>query len=289
MFLGMLFGAIVGGLSVVAGAVGGAITTAIGTLTSLAASATGFLGAVAGKAMTFMKTLGALQTGPLGPIFGSIINQLAIQAIVKCIEFFAKKLGIIEEDETPAEMGYRIDEAEKHDDWKKREDFKNLEDYNDYLKEMIPDSQIDYHKLKENRYYYEALGTSALTEGIGEHIGIELTPEFLEEIGRACMEYEEVAAIVETFKELGYSSVAISDYLKGNISKDEGHRIEEALLENMQKHYPNKDEETIHERLGEMRMASRDDTYLANGIYKDKLTDDNLKRIEAEKQIPEDL
>ncbi len=281
MFIGII-GAIGSFLSAAATAIGGAISTAITSLSSLATSASGFLKVIAGKSATFMKLLKPVPDGPLGPVFGPIINQLAIKAITKCVEFFAKKLGIIEEDDQAAEVGYRMEEAEQHEDWKKRSDFENMEDYNAYLKEMIPDEQINHKKFKENHTHYEALGVSALTEGIGEHVGIELTPELITEIGRACMEYEEVAAIVETFKELGYSTDVISDFLKGNVSKEEGHRIEDALLANMQKYYPDKDEVALHERLGEMRVASRDDMYLADEIYKDELTEEKLKKL-AEK------
>lgn len=279
---------IISGVSSVLGVVASGIGSALGgvgrTLAELSGSAVGILGQLASKASAFVGLLTGLQKGPLGPIIGPIVGQLVFKVVIKGIEYFAKKMGIIEEDGKAEEVGYRVEEAEEHEDWMRQENFPSFEEYYAYLKKQIPDTEIDYAKLKENRDRYMALGTMELTKGLEERIGIELPEEFLFEIGRSRMEGAEIQAVAEAYKTLGYDSVHFSSYLQGRLEREESRQIEEALLSSMKKYYPNKDEDMLHERLGMMRAASRDDTVLAD-VYQDKLTKEHLEQIAENPEI----
>ena len=268
---------IISGVSSVLGVVASGIGSALGgvgrTLAELSGSAVGIVGQLASKASAFV----GLLTGP-------IVGQLVFKVVIKGIEYLAKKMGIIEEDGKAEEVGYRVEEAEEHEDWMRQENFPSFEEYYAYLKKQIPDTEIDYAKLKENRDRYMALGTMELTKGLEERIGIELPEEFLFEIGRSRMEGAEIQAVAEAYKTLGYDSVHFSSYLQGRLEREESRQIEEALLSSMKKYYPNKDEDMLHERLGMMRAASRDDTALAD-VYQDKLTKEHLEQIAENPEI----
>lgn len=285
------------------GAIGSAISSAVSgvcraassfvsgvgsALTSFASKAIGIVGSLATKAAGFIGMVATLPLGPLGPIAGTIIQQVMIHLVSKAIEYLAKKLGIIKERDKVEEVGYRVEEAQKHDDWKRQEDFKSFEEYYAYLKEQIPDDKIDRKKLAANRTEYTILGMMELTNGLENRMEIKMPEEFLFEIGRSRMEPNEILAIVDAFKFLGSDTVFISDYLKGKLTREENIKIEDALLVSLRKYYPDKDDDYFYERLGVMRMASRDDMKLAE-VYEDKLTDENLKRIEHEGKISEDL
>ena len=280
-FFGDLFSGITSALSTVARGIGSALSSVGSALASFASSAVGIVGQIASKAGAFMKLLSNLPLGPLGPVFGPIVAKLALKVVSKGIEYFAKELGIIGESEKSEEVGYRVEEAQRHEDWEKQDDFPSFEEYYAYLKKQIPDTQIDYAKLKENRDRYMALGAMELTKGLEERMEIKLPEEFLFEIGRSRMEGMEIQAITETFKMLGYDSVNFSSYLKGKLPREESKQIENGLLSAMKKYYPNKDEDTLYERLGTMRAASRDDEKLAY-VYKDELEKikENPKSIE---------
>lgn len=257
-------------------------------LSSFASRAVGIVADIASKAASFVGLVATLPLGPLGPVVGAIIQQLVIHAVTKAIEYLAKKLGIIGERDKVEEVGYRVEEAQEHDDWKRQEDFKSFEEYYAYLKEQIPDDKIDRAKLAANRERYLILGAMELTSGLEQQLEIKLPEEFLFEIGRSRMEPNEILAIVDAFKFLGSDTVYISDYFKGKLSRDETLKIEDALIIALRKHYPNKSDDDLFERLGVMRMASRNDEKLAD-VYADKLTKENFKRIERENKIPEDL
>ena len=279
---------IISGVSSVLGVVASGIGSALGgvgrALAELSGKAVGILGQLASKASAFVELLTGLQKGPLGPVIGPIMEQLVFKVVIKGIEYLAKKMGIIEEDGKAEEVGYRVEEAEEHEDWMRQENFPSFEEYYAYLKKQIPDTEIDYAKLKENRDRYMALGTMELTKGLEERIGIALPEEFLFEIGRSRMEGAEIQAVAEAYKTLGYDSVHFSSYLQGRLEREESRQIEEALLSSMKKYYPNKDEDMLHERLGMMRAASRDDTVLAD-VYQDKLTKEHLEQIAENPEI----
>lgn len=264
------------------------VKTAGSALTTFASNAIGIVGSLATKATKFVGMIASLPLGPLGPIAGAILQQVIIHLVSKTIEYLAKKLGIIEERDKVEEVGYRVEEAQEHDDWKRQEDFKSFDEYYSYLKEQIPDDKIDRKKLAANRTEYTILGMMELTNGLENRIGIKMPEEFLFEIGRSRMEPNEILAIVDAFKFLGSDTIYISEYLKGKLTREENIKIEDALLASLRKYYPDKDDDYFYERLGVMRMASRDDMKLAE-VYEDKLTDENLKRIEREGKILEDL
>ena len=265
-----------------------AIKSVGSALTNFASKAIGIVGSLATKAAGFIGMVATLPLGPLGPIAGAILQQIMIHLVSKAIEYLAKKLGIIEERDKVEEVGYRVEEAQEHDDWKRQEDFKSFEEYYAYLKEQIPDDKIDRKKLAANRTEYTVLGMMELTNGLENRMEIKMPEEFLFEIGRSRMESNEILAIVDAFKFLGSDTVFISDYLKGKLTREENIKIENALLVSLRKYYPDKDDDYFYERLGVMRMVSRDDMKLAE-VYEDKLTDENLKRIEHEGKISEDL
>lgn len=283
-FLSSIISGVSSALRVVASGIGSALGGGGRALAELSGSAVGILGQLASKASAFVELLTGLQKGPLGPVIGPIVEQLVFKVVIKGIEYLAKKMGIIEEEEKAEEVGYRVEEAEEHEDWMRQENFPSFEEYYAYLKNQIPDTEIDYAKLKENRDRYMALGTMELTKGLEERIGIALPEEFLFEIGRSRMEGAEIQAVAEAYKTLGYDSVHFSSYLQGRLEREESRQIEEALLSSMKKYYPNKDEDMLHERLGMMRAASRDDTALAD-VYQDKLTKEHLEQIAENPEI----
>lgn len=283
-FLSSIISGVSSALRVVASGIGSALGGVGRALAELSGKAGGILGQLASKASAFVELLTGLQKGPLGPVIGPIMEQLVFKVVIKGIEYLAMKMGIIEEEEKAEEVGYRVEEAEEHEDWMRQENFPSFEEYYAYLKNQIPDTEIDYAKLKENRDRYMALGTMELTKGLEERIGIALPEEFLFEIGRSRMEGAEIQAVAEAYKTLGYDSVHFSSYLQGRLEREESRQIEEALLSSMKKYYPNKDEDMLHERLGMMRAASRDDTVLAD-VYQDKLTKEHLEQIAENPEI----
>lgn len=265
------FSGICSACSSIASGISSAISGVGKALSGFASQAISKVGSfLAGKAAAFVGLVSSLPLGPLGPILGPIIGQMIMKVVAKGIEYLAKKLGIIKEDEKPEKVGYRIEEANEHEEWKKQEEFASFEEYYAYLKKQIPDEQMDLNKLRDNQDRYMVLGTIALTKGIEEQMDIELPEEFLFEIGKSRMEGNEIQAIIEAFKLLGYGSVNAAAYFRGELSREESKRITEALISNMKQYYPDKEEDILYERLGVMRVASRDENELKE-IYKDKL------------------
>ena len=133
------------------------------------------------------------------------------------------------EDERTDEMGYRIEEAENHDDWKKSDEFESFNEYYEYLKQQIPDEEIDQAKLTERKYFYEAIAINTLADEAVKKFNINIEPDFLMEIGRSAMDTKEAEAIIAAYKNLGYNSVAFSDYLNGKLSPSEVKNVREEI------------------------------------------------------------
>lgn len=267
--------------------VSGAIST-VGSFASKAISS--FFGGVAGKALGLLKGVSGIMTGPLGPILGPIIVDLLVKVIVKVISKIAEESEVVEKNERPEEIGYRLEEAEKHEDWKRRDEFKSFKEYYAYLKEQIPAEEIDAGRLKENFGAYSVLGMQAEVSALEEKLNLRIPKATLIEIGRSAMEIKEVQAFIRAFDELGYKNLSISEYLKGTLPAGELERITAALLDAMKLYFPEKTEQDLLTRLNEMRKASNDDKVLVS-IYKDDLQEEYSEQIQQAKQngeLPKD-
>ena len=245
-------------ISTIGSAIGGALKGAVSLCKSLGNLAS-------------LKVLGPLVSiasgilGPLGPIVADLVIRKMIEVGLKLL------LGT--DKEKADEMGYRLEEADKHADWKKSSDFDSFKEYYEYLKQQIPDEEIDREKLKKDKYYYESVAIDKMADETGKKYGIKVEPEFFIEIGRSAMEEKEVEAIIAAYKSLGYDNVAISDYLKGTLSQEEYKKVREALIASLKSAYPLKSEADLIGRLDIMKICSKDDKFMAEHSYDDALKD----------------
>ena len=275
-----IFSAIGSAISSIGSAIGGAIKSVGKAICSglgkvLAVGA----GIVAGVAA-------AIVAGPLGIVVGPIVGLLTVHFVSKAVTALAKKLGIIQEEEKTEEIGYRVAEAEKHDDWKKRDDFPTFDEYYKYLKEKVPEVP---QMTMEQKVNYQGVGITALKNEISKHEEIDLTDTFMEQAALCRMEPEQQQAVIEAFKKSGYSRVEIKQYLQGMLPENESMRIREALLVALQKQYPEKTPSELRDLLRDWKTASTDDTHRGVArMYKTELIEERQKLDRGEPMIFDD-
>ena len=273
-FFSFVGSVISGACSIVSSAIS-TIGSAIGSALKGAVSLCKSLGNLAS-----LKVLGPLVSiasgilGPLGPIVADLIIRKMIEVGLKLL------LGT--DKEKADEMGYRLEEADKHADWKKSSDFDSFKEYYEYLKQQIPDEEIDREKLKKDKYYYESVAIDKMADETGKKYGIKVEPEFFIEIGRSAMEEKEVEAIIAAYKNVGYDRVALSDYFKGKLSPAENQKIRDALFVTLKNTYPQKSDADLRSRLSIMRRCSNDDKFMAEHSYDAALKDIHEKGSDSE-------
>ena len=277
-----LFGAIGSFICSCASGIVSGITSIARGVASFAKSAVSVIGsAIGSKAAAFMGLVSSIASGPLGPILGPLIEQLIVIAVEKVIEILAKEMGIIGEEDKTEELGYRIEEAENHPEWKQRESFASTEEYYAYLGEQVPAESINYKLMRDKKPYYAMLGMMAEVKALEEKLRVELPAEFLLEAGKSRMTPEEIRAFADAFRYLGYDSVQAQDYFRGVMAPGEAKRITEAIISALRSYFPEKSEDELYARLGDMQAAARDDNKLPI-VYNDDLAD-----IENTRCLPE--
>lgn len=268
---------------------GSAICTGIGAagkmLAGLATTAGGFLGKLAASASGFLGKMCSVILGPvLGPIIGPILIELAIQFLVKVISGTAQKEGVVDEDERPEDIGYRMQEAENHKgEWKQREEFASLKEYTDYLKKQIP--EVDENYIKANHLSCQLLGMQAESELLSEKYRIGLSQNFLEMAARTALESDELRAFVDAYKKLGYKTLDVEAFFTGRLSGREADAIRDALLSALGVYYPEKTQMERIMRLNEIANAATDDYAFAKQYAEQLKTGEvgaELQRLRAE-------
>ena len=179
-------------ISTVGSAIGSALSAAVSVCKTVAKTV------IAKAAMNILGPLVTIACGVLGPVIGPIVAELIKRKIE---EVLRNLLGGLEDERTD-EMGYRLEEAENHDDWKKSDEFESFKEYYEYLKQQIPDEEIDQAKLTERKYFYEAIAINTLADEAVKKFNINIEPDFLMEIGRSAMEPKEAEAIIAAYKNM---------------------------------------------------------------------------------------
>ncbi len=249
------------------------ISSAVSIVSSFSKEAISVVGETIGRfALDAVKMLNILSI--VLPPHLQILVMLTVEVISTVSSALAKMLGITKKEEKSEEVGYRMDEAVRHDDWQQREDFESFQAYYDYLKQQIPDDAIDQEKLERDKIAYTILGSSTLYHEIGGHVKIELPVEFFVGIGLAKMTAEETNAMIEVFKKEGIEGQGIVDFLEGRMLFSEEQRIRNDMETAFQKLYPKKSQQEVQDRLDDIQAANR------GKIDKDFPDSENIKTME---------
>lgn len=266
MGLFSFIGGLASGIAKIASSIAPAVTSFAKTAFKAATSvftklvdAGGFIGKVASVAKNFFGGAGSIVAGPLGPIVGQVVTNLIIATVSKVVEWVSQKTKVVDPEDTVEEVGYRVEEAAKHDDWQKREEFDSFAAYHGYLKGKIPTADIDHDKIESHRLTYMGLGLTALNEGLETKFGLRIPVEFLIEVGRGKLSGAEVNSLLEEFSAKGYDLSLFRSYLQGQLDNNTARLIETMVFEALKKVYPEKTDADLNVQIAAMKDASRDD------------------------------
>lgn len=224
------------------GAVAGAIGSAIGTVLSGASAICSALGGVVGAlGSTFCTSLAAGITA-LGVGISDVLT--VIMVVAKVVSWIAEKLGLTTEEEQPADLGMKAEQAEK-----KPEDFDSIEEYIKYLREEV---EIDKEKMEklspEEKAKYAAVGSAILVQGIEEKYKMQLPAEFWCTVADKNMDKEQIKCLLDTFKEKGMTDMKdLDDYLNNRKIESGTPRseISDTIIEAIKKQNPGISQEDI--------------------------------------------
>lgn len=279
-------GSAISGISKVAGNILGGIVTGISSLGRMAAGAIGgfFKGIATAAAgvLSNVVSVALCTLGPvLGPILGPIFVELAIKFVAGVISSLAEETQVVEPGEKPEEIGYRLEEADKHQDWKKRENFGSFKEYYAYLKEQIP--EVEEQKVQANHLAYTTLGMEAELQAISEKADIYIDNNVILMAMRAKMQSPEVHAFIDAFKKQGFESLDVEDYFKGKLKGTEASQLRDALLDALNLYYPQKSRSELLNRLGEIGNAMIDDKQMVHN-YDKELVENHGEQLEKDIQ-----
>lgn len=218
----------------------------------------------------FLGSATKFMAGPLGPVVGEIVGQLVIYTATNAFSHVAKKLKLINEDDKVEEIGYRLEEANRHDDWRRCEDFATFSEYYGYLREQVPNEAIDQSRLKDENLYYTAIGGNALRQGVAEHYKLSIPVDMLVDIGRCRLDGETLKKILDRFSAENYKLNDFTDYLQGTLKGGAKTQIECALTDSFKDVYPEWSEEQVRAKLAELKTAFRDDDFIVQAAVKEQ-------------------
>ena len=194
-------------------------------------------GAIATKASVFLGSLTAGLTtfltpvlGPLAPIVSDIIVNMLANVIMNLL--IDKGEPEMEEEEIE-EYGFLVEESEKHPEWPKEESFSSAKEHYLKLKELAEGEGI--HMTEAKRFSVESLrrrasGMTALWERLERKEGLTIAREFLVHAGLKKFDKDEFRCVLDTSKELGYTTVPYMDFKEGKMTPEEEEKYIEAVV-----------------------------------------------------------
>lgn len=204
-----------------------------------------YAGAIIGGASTLM-------AGPLGPVIGMVAGEVIVYAGGKAISYVAGKLGVVREGEKAEEVGKRLDIASTHYEWKTESDFKDnggFKEYYKYLREQIPDAELNQQDIAEHRLEYSAMGIAAMQKGISEELNTVIPLDLVIAVGTCNMKGDELQAIIERFAKNGYDMELFTAFLKGELDSENQYKIGALIGEALKQIYPEMTDYDIIKRI----------------------------------------
>lgn len=178
-----------------------------------------------------------------------------VEIIAEVVEFIGKKLGLIDEENTAEELGFKAQEADK-----KPDDFDSIEEYIEYLRDEIEIDREKFDNLKdEEKLSCSAIGSTILAKGISEKKGVELSGEFLAEVAKQKMKGEEVDKYIDNFKKNGLKMDLMKDYLRCELSPEEDKKVGTIFKETIKQLNPDFTQSDIEEKIDKMTEISLKD------------------------------
>lgn len=215
-------GGIVKGATKVLSSMGGAIG-------KLATKASGLLGTIAKGLSTVLTPV----LGPLAPIITSIVVDMLSSLLVKAV---TPKQEVPMEIEEVEEYGSYLEESEKHPEWKGAEEFNSSRAHLNYLREQVAEANIEIPKAKRlsiDSLNRRTLGMTALWDRLEQQEGLEITDEFLVYTALKGFDQDQFKAILDTSKELKYTTVPYMDLKDGKMSLEEKENFNDLMVKKL--------------------------------------------------------
>ena len=111
---------------------------------------------------------------------------------------------------------------------------------------------------EKERVKYGLIGSALDIMAIHEKYHIELSPDFLKDVTQLKMSGEEVSAYVKEFEKKGITKMQdMTDYLRGYDISTDKEVLSSSMLETLKTLYPEKDENQLQNKLGDMEKELR--------------------------------
>ena len=174
-----------------------------------------------------------------------------LNPVCSIIEIVAKIIGLLNENETPEELGDKAIRADK-----KPEDFDSINEYINYLREEIQFDSGEFEKLsKEDKTVRKAVGSAILVKGINEKKDTDIPLETWVAMGKLNLQEKsnEINAILDNFKKEEYGDFA--KYVDGNLSPDKELEVGQKLVDMYKKIYPDLSENELEQKVKNMEKG----------------------------------
>lgn len=233
----------------VAEGIGNALHSAVdslsGVLSGIGKAIEGVCEKIGGEGILF---IGLIATSLLIPGIG--IPE--ILSLIQVVAEMAKVLGVNEGEDTPEELGMKIEIADK-----KPEDFDSTSEYIKYLNEQVTLEDGAAENLSvEEKVKYGSMGAALNIKAIEEKYNVGMSQEFLSDVSKMKMSSEEVAKYVEEFSENGIKNMQdMSDYLRDKPLETDRNKVSDSMIEAMSELYPECSPDEIEQKLVDMKVG----------------------------------
>lgn len=199
-------------------------------------------------------TIAGALSGPVGVLFTAlslIVNSSGVlDAIGKLLHEIGKALGLVDDDDDMAELGYKATQQGV----KKSEQFESTEAYIEYLRNDVELDREHFDKISEQeKSLYAAAGVSIVASGIEEKTGVQLPAEFLNDIGKTNARADEIKACIESFAESGLESMgSMTEALSGTLDGKDVMKVTSAIADGIKSANPSMSADDVFSRMNEI-------------------------------------
>ncbi len=182
------------------------------------------------------------------PTVAKVIKMGAeiLPKVVPIVNNIARVTNVLSPDDKLDDLAAKAMSAEKG-----LTDFDGFGDYMDYLRNEVPEQKLLTDP--EHNLARQAVGVALLTKGIGEKLGVDISPEFLSTVAERGLDGKFVYALLQEYKQQGLSNDDLIAYIGSKLDLNKMVRHSTALVNVYQKLEPDLSQDEIENKVMALR------------------------------------
>lgn len=209
----------------------------------------GIIGAAIAGIASVASTIGSVLTATVKTIVALTPTIEKMITFVQLVTNVGQILGVVKPNENLEDLGAKVLQPET----RPRMPTESAEEYLNYLRNDVKlDQTRKEHMNESDKFLCNLVGASIGLNASSEHLGIDMSPQFINATIKAGLKGQEVVKIAQQLERCGMECDKFNDYMKNSLSDNDIETVDAAIKGMVKEIYPDFTDKEIRAEINQM-------------------------------------